>query len=65
MRRKFSQWIVGLCAVALAAAGLTVVSPPQEAEAAAPGPKDTIAVLFSYTWDSIAQECERTLGPAG
>ena len=26
---------------------------------------DAIAVLFSYPWDAIAEECETTLGPAG
>lgn len=47
-------------------AGLLVAfTPPQKADAAAPGPKDVIAVMFSWTWNSIARECTDTLGPAG
>ncbi|WP_437583838.1 carbohydrate binding domain-containing protein [Paramicrobacterium sp. CJ85] len=47
-------------------AGLLVAfTPPQKADAAAPGPKDVIAVMFSWTWNSIARECTNTLGPAG
>lgn len=31
----------------------------------AEGPKDTTAVMFQWTWNSIARECRETLGPAG
>lgn len=31
----------------------------------AEGDRDTTAVLFQWTWDSIARECRDTLGPAG
>ncbi|PFG29411.1 carbohydrate binding domain-containing protein [Paramicrobacterium agarici] len=52
--------------VGLLIAGLLVaITPPQKADAAAPGPKDVIAVMFSWTWNAIARECTNTLGPAG
>ncbi|WP_309074450.1 alpha-amylase family glycosyl hydrolase [Paenarthrobacter sp.] len=35
------------------------------AQAAAPGPKDATAVMFSWTWNAIARECTENLGPAG
>lgn len=38
---------------------------PDRADAAAPGPRDTTAVLFSWTWNAIARECTDNLGPAG
>lgn len=41
------------------------LTPPTTARAEAPGPKDTIAVMFSWTWNAIAEECTNTLGPAG
>jgi len=50
---------------AVVVAGLVSFAPAERAEAAADGPKDAIAVLFSYTWNQIAVECETTLGPAG
>ncbi len=59
------RWLAMVAATVVVFAGLMAVSPPQRAEAAAAGPKDAIAVLFSYTWNRIAQECETTLGPAG
>ena len=59
------RWLAATVAVIVVLAGLMAVSPAQRADAAAPGPKDAIAVLFSYTWNRIAQECETTLGPAG
>jgi alpha-amylase len=52
-------------AALLAIPAFAAAAPATPAEAAAPGPKDTIAVLFSYTWDAIARECTDTLGPAG
>ncbi|NQD89504.1 alpha-amylase [Paenarthrobacter sp. CM16] len=41
----------------------TAAAPP--AQAAAPGPKDATAVMFSWTWNAIARECTENLGPAG
>ncbi len=41
----------------------TASAPP--ALAAAPGPKDATAVMFSWTWNAIARECTENLGPAG
>ena len=63
-RPLMRQWVAVLTAVALLIAGLVSFTPTR-AEAAAKGPKDAIAVLFSYTWNRIAQECETSLGPAG
>jgi len=63
-RRRRLSWAA--LTVGLLIAGLLVaVTPQQKAEAAAPGPKDTIAVMFSWTWNAIARECTDTLGPAG
>ncbi|MCC2034219.1 alpha-amylase, partial [Microbacterium allomyrinae] len=59
------RWLAMTAAAALIVAAFVSLTPPQRADAAAPGPKDAIAVLFSYTWNRIAQECETTLGPAG
>ncbi|WP_431727602.1 carbohydrate-binding module family 20 domain-containing protein [Verrucosispora sp. TAA-831] len=51
----------------LVAAGLTVVAagtaPASAAEVRANG--DAIVHLFQWRWDSVAQECESTLGPQG
>ncbi|GAB3814446.1 hypothetical protein GCM10028820_10410 [Tessaracoccus terricola] len=62
-RRKVSwaMLTIGLTLVALIAS----LTPAQKAAAEAPGPKDTIAVMFSWTWKAIAEECTSTLGPAG
>lgn len=45
----------------------TETSGPSESTGVVPPQvrSDAIAVLFSYPWDSIAEECETTLGPAG
>ncbi|NYD68206.1 alpha-amylase [Agromyces atrinae] len=63
-RRRFLAGCAALAAGILVAAAATT-APATPAHAAAPGPKDTIAVLFSYTWNAIADECTNTLGPAG
>jgi alpha-amylase len=47
-----------------AAAGAYVVDAP-EAAASAPGSRDVTAVLFEWTFDSIAKECTGALGPKG
>ncbi|MFF9026573.1 alpha-amylase [Streptomyces iakyrus] len=49
--------------VALAAA--SVVMNPTGAQASPPGTKDVTAVLFEWTFASVARECTTTLGPAG
>lgn len=64
-RFRFRRLMAVAVAAVVVAAGLVSFAPAERAEAAAPGPKDTIAVLFSYTWNQIAEECETTLGPAG
>lgn len=52
----------GVLATLIATGPITSTEP---ANAAAPGPKDTTAVLFSWTWNAIARECTENLGPAG
>ncbi|MBP2437392.1 carbohydrate binding domain-containing protein [Microbacterium amylolyticum] len=67
-RRRRRRGLRGLAiagALALAAPLIALTTPAEPAQAAAPGPKDTTAVLFSYTWDAIARECTENLGPAG
>src|SRR5262245_65200671 len=51
-------------AFALAAA-LSVGMYPTTADAAPPGTKDVTAVLFEWSYASVAKECTSTLGPAG
>ncbi|GGR41121.1 alpha-amylase [Nocardioides luteus] len=49
-----------------AVAALTIPAPaPQQAAAAPPGEKDVTAVMFEWSFDSVARECTRRLGPAG
>ncbi|MBP2436595.1 alpha-amylase family glycosyl hydrolase [Microbacterium amylolyticum] len=64
-KRGMRRWFAALVATLMVTAGLVSFTGAEKAVAAAPGPKDTIAVLFSYTWNKIAEECENTLGPAG
>ncbi len=52
-----------LAAVLTLLAGASVTAP--EARAAAPGGRDTTAVLFQWKYDSVARECAASLGPAG
>ncbi|WNI25124.1 carbohydrate-binding module family 20 domain-containing protein [Streptomyces sp. ITFR-16] len=52
-------------ALALLAGAAALVVPATHAEAAAPGAKDVTAVLFEWKFDSVAQACKDTLGPAG
>ncbi|MFC5800280.1 carbohydrate-binding module family 20 domain-containing protein [Streptomyces formicae] len=53
-------------ALALAAgAAAAVIAPAGAAQAAPPGTKDVTAVLFEWRFDSVAQACTSTLGPAG
>lgn len=62
--KRARRFLALLTGVLMVGSGL-VATGATPAEAAAPGPKDTIAVLFSYTWNKVAEECENTLGPAG
>ncbi|MGW2474535.1 carbohydrate-binding module family 20 domain-containing protein [Streptomyces sp. NPDC001665] len=52
-------------ALALVAGAAALVVPATTAEASAPGTKDVTAVLFEWKFDSVAQACKDTLGPAG
>lgn len=61
--RIFAAMALGAVLATLIIASPT--SSADRAEAAAPGPRDTTAVLFSWTWNAIARECTDNLGPAG
>lgn len=49
----------------VAGAAAAVIAPTGAAQAAPPGSKDVTAVLFEWRFDSVAQACSSTLGPAG
>ncbi|MDE9367429.1 alpha-amylase family protein [Luteipulveratus sp. YIM 133132] len=52
--------------LALAAvAAVPVAVPAAPAVASPPGTKDVTAVLFEWSYDSVAKECGQRLGPAG
>ncbi|MGD9482047.1 carbohydrate-binding module family 20 domain-containing protein [Streptomyces sp. TRM70308] len=52
-------------ALALVAGGVGALAPQPQAQAAPPGVKDVTAVMFSWAFDSVAEACTETLGPAG
>ncbi|MCM2579389.1 alpha-amylase family protein [Streptomyces sp. MTZ3.1] len=52
-------------ALVAGAAGVLAAPGAPRAEAAPPGTKDVTAVLFEWRFDSVARECQTTLGPAG
>ncbi|MGW0991739.1 alpha-amylase [Streptomyces sp. NPDC002523] len=52
-------------AFALAAALSIGMYPTTVAQASPPGTKDVTAVLFEWSYASVARECTTTLGPAG
>lgn len=52
-------------ALALIAGAAALVVPTTSAQAATPGTKDVTAVLFEWKFDSVAQACTDSLGPAG
>ncbi|MEU8629299.1 carbohydrate-binding module family 20 domain-containing protein [Streptomyces sp. NPDC048669] len=52
-------------ALALIAGAAALVVPATSAQAATPGTKDVTAVLFEWKFDSVAQACKDSLGPAG
>ncbi|MDA5281988.1 carbohydrate-binding module family 20 domain-containing protein [Streptomyces sp. Isolate_45] len=54
-----------LFAVAAVAAAGTLTAQAPQARAAAPGERDVTAVLFEWRFDSVAQACTDSLGPAG
>lgn len=60
-----SRVLNGALAAAIAAAGLIAVSSQHPAQATPPGGKDVTATLFEWKFDSVAQACTSTLGPAG
>ncbi|WP_327423574.1 alpha-amylase family glycosyl hydrolase [Streptomyces sp. NBC_01230] len=52
-------------ALALIAGAAALVPTAAPAQASAPGTKDVTAVMFEWTFDSVAKACTDTLGPAG
>ncbi|WP_395244519.1 carbohydrate binding domain-containing protein [Agromyces sp. MMS24-K17] len=64
-RRKRLRSAVVIALLALLGTFATATGAAAPASAAAPGPKDVTAVMFSWTWNAIARECTTTLGPAG
>ncbi|WP_405891932.1 alpha-amylase family glycosyl hydrolase [Streptomyces sp. NBC_01527] len=52
-------------ALALIAGTAALVPTAAPAQASAPGTKDVTAVMFEWTFDSVAKACTDTLGPAG
>lgn len=65
VKRKRFQFLASMVLMAFFGTlfSSTATAPP--AQAAAPGPKDATAVMFSWTWNAIARECTENLGPAG
>ncbi|GGU18928.1 carbohydrate-binding module family 20 domain-containing protein [Streptomyces lavendofoliae] len=57
--------IVAAALAIAAGAAVAVTAPPTPARAAAPGDKDVTAVMFEWTFASVAKACTDTLGPAG
>ncbi|ORT60364.1 carbohydrate-binding module family 20 domain-containing protein [Streptomyces sp. CB03238] len=49
----------------VAGAAVAVTAPPTPAAAVPPGDKDVTAVMFEWTFASVAKACTDTLGPAG
>ncbi|MET7615372.1 carbohydrate-binding module family 20 domain-containing protein [Streptomyces sp. NPDC005408] len=49
----------------VAGAAVAVIAPPGAAEASPPGVKDVTAVLFEWSFASVAKACTDQLGPAG
>ncbi|MFD5711547.1 carbohydrate-binding module family 20 domain-containing protein [Streptomyces pharetrae] len=52
-------------ALALVAGAAVVVTAPGTAQADPPGDKDVTAVMFEWSFDSVAKACTTDLGPAG
>ena len=59
-----SGLVAGTLALTVLATGASVGTAPT-AEAATPAAKSVTAVLFQWTWNSVARECTNKLGPAG
>nr|BAA22082.1 alpha-amylase [Bacillus sp.] [Bacillus sp. (in: firmicutes)] len=64
-KRKRLQVLAKMVLIALLGTLLSATAFAAPASAAAPGPKDATAVMFSWTWNAIARECTENLGPAG
>lgn len=62
--RHLAALLAGVLAATLGIVASSVANPPT-AQAQPSGDKDVVAVMFQWTWDSIARECTSTLGPAG
>ncbi|MFE9253786.1 carbohydrate-binding module family 20 domain-containing protein [Streptomyces sp. NPDC006879] len=64
MPRRLTRALATAAAAPLALTALAAL-PTAPAQASAPGEKDVTAVLFEWTFASVAQACTDTLGPAG
>ena len=64
LRRSVAAFLAGAVAVTALATGAAVSTAPPAA-AATPAAKSVTAVLFQWTWNSVARECTNKLGPAG
>ena len=62
MRRTLAGLVVGVLTLA---AGLLAPQQALPAAAEPAGSKDVTAVLFQWSWTSVARECTTVLGPAG
>ncbi|MCL3860324.1 carbohydrate-binding module family 20 domain-containing protein [Actinotalea sp. K2] len=62
--RSLAGTLAGVLAATALVTGAAVGAAPP-ASAAPPGERDVTAVLFQWTWTSVARECTSTLGPAG
>ncbi|MFT3942772.1 MAG: pullulanase-type alpha-1,6-glucosidase [Ancrocorticia sp.] len=64
-RGRWRQRLAIMAALAVTGGGVVAPTLVTPADAALKDDKDTIAVLFSYPWNDIAEQCETTLGPNG
>ena len=64
MRRSVAALLSGVLAVTALVTGAAVSTAPPAA-AATPAAKSVTAVLFQWSWNSVARECTNKLGPAG
>ncbi|MEY9213123.1 alpha amylase C-terminal domain-containing protein [Thermobifida halotolerans] len=63
VRRPLAAVLAAVLGFALSLIPLTVAASP--AHAAPSGDRDVIVHLFQWRWESVAEECESTLGPNG
>ena len=52
-------------ALAISAGAAVALTVPAQAQASPPGEKDVTAVMFEWSFDSVATACTDTIGPAG